>query len=117
MHVLRTLDDAVALRTALRDGSPRVVIVGAGFLGAEVASTCRAMGLEVTVLDGAALPLAPVLGERIARCCAELHADHGTDVRRGASVARLHTAPDGPGRAASPGSSSTTAASCPPTSS
>jgi len=98
VHVLRTLDDAVALRTALRDGSPRVVIVGAGFIGAEVASTCRAMGLEVTVLDGAALPLAPVLGERIARCCAELHADHGTDVRRGASVARLHTAPEGRGR-------------------
>ena len=52
VHVLRTLDDAVALRAALRDGAPRVAIVGAGFIGAEVASTCRALGLEVTVLDG-----------------------------------------------------------------
>jgi NADPH-dependent 2,4-dienoyl-CoA reductase/sulfur reductase-like enzyme len=93
VHVLRTLDDAVALRTALRTGSPRVVVVGAGFIGAEVASTCRGMGLEVTVLDGAALPLEPLLGERIARCCVDLHAEHGTEVRRGTAVARLHTAP------------------------
>lgn len=93
VHVLRTLDDAVTLRTALRDGSPRVVVVGAGFIGAEVASTCRGLGLEVTVLDGAALPLGPLLGERIARCCVDLHTDHGTEVRRGTAVARLHTGP------------------------
>ncbi|MCD2194684.1 FAD-dependent oxidoreductase [Actinomycetospora endophytica] len=93
VHVLRTLDDAVALRSALHDGSPRVVVVGAGFIGAEVASTCRRLGLEVTVLDAATLPLEPLLGERIARCCVELHTDHGTEVRRGTSVARLRTGP------------------------
>ena len=74
-----------------------MVVVGAGFLGAEVASTCRGLGLEVTLLDAAPLPLAPLLGERIARCCAGLHAAHGTDVRHGRSVARLRTAPSGRG--------------------
>jgi NADPH-dependent 2,4-dienoyl-CoA reductase/sulfur reductase-like enzyme len=97
VHVLRTLDDAVALRAALADSAPRVVVVGAGFLGAEVASTCRGMGLDVTLLDAAALPLAPLLGERIARCCAALHAAHDTDVRHGRAVARLHTAASGRG--------------------
>jgi NADPH-dependent 2,4-dienoyl-CoA reductase/sulfur reductase-like enzyme len=97
VHVLRTLDDAVALRAALADSTPRVVVVGAGFLGAEVASTCCGMGLDVTLLDAAALPLAPLLGERIARCCAALHAAHDTDVRHGRAVARLHTAASGRG--------------------
>lgn len=96
VHVLRTLDDAVALRTAL-SGRPHVVVVGAGFLGAEVASTCRGLSCEVTLLDATPLPLAPLLGERVARCCAEQHADHGTDVRLGRSVARLRTAPSGTG--------------------
>ncbi|MFC5140423.1 NAD(P)/FAD-dependent oxidoreductase [Actinomycetospora rhizophila] len=93
VHTLRTLDDALALRRALRDGSPRVAIVGGGFIGAEVASTCRAMGLEVTVLDGLPLPLAPVLGPRIARSCVDLHAEHGTDLRANAAVAGLATVP------------------------
>jgi NADPH-dependent 2,4-dienoyl-CoA reductase/sulfur reductase-like enzyme len=97
VHVLRTLDDAVALRTALTGSSPRVVIVGGGFLGAEVASTCRGMDLDVTLLDASALPLAPLLGERIARCCAALHTTHGTDVRHGRSVARLVTVAAGRG--------------------
>jgi NADPH-dependent 2,4-dienoyl-CoA reductase/sulfur reductase-like enzyme len=93
VHTLRTLDDAVALRRDLRDGSPRVVIVGGGFIGAEVASTCRAMGLQVTVLDGLPLPLAPVLGPRIARSCVDLHAVHGTELRPGTSVSGLATVP------------------------
>ncbi|GLZ48816.1 pyridine nucleotide-disulfide oxidoreductase [Actinomycetospora sp. NBRC 106375] len=98
VHALRTLDDARALRRALREGSPRVVIVGAGFIGAEVASTCRAMGLEVTVLDGLPLPLAPVLGERIARGCVDLHAAHGTELLPSTAVAGLATVPAGEGR-------------------
>ncbi|MEJ2885774.1 NAD(P)/FAD-dependent oxidoreductase [Actinomycetospora aeridis] len=93
VHTLRTLDDALALGAALRAGSPRVAIVGGGFIGAEVASTCRSMGLEVTVLDGLPLPLAPVLGPRIARSCVDLHAGHGTDLRPGAAVAGLATVP------------------------
>jgi len=98
VHVLRTLDDARALRRALRDGDPRVAIVGAGFIGAEVASTCRALGLEVTVLDGTDLPLAPALGPRIARSCVDLHAAHGTSLQVGAAVAGLATVPSGEGR-------------------
>jgi NADPH-dependent 2,4-dienoyl-CoA reductase/sulfur reductase-like enzyme len=97
VHSLRTLDDALALRAALRDGSPRVVVVGGGFIGAEVASTCRAMGLGVTVLDGLPLPLEPVLGPSIARHCVGLHAEHGTDLRPGASVSGLATVPTGGG--------------------
>ncbi|GAA2839729.1 NAD(P)/FAD-dependent oxidoreductase [Crossiella cryophila] len=77
VHVLRTLDDAVALRADLVEGSPRVVVVGAGFIGAEVAATCAALGLHVTIVEAAPLPLAPVLGREMAAHCLGLHADHG----------------------------------------
>ncbi len=85
---LRTVDDAVALRSALVPGV-RVVIVGAGFIGAEVASTCRSLGLDVTVLEALPAPLAPVLGPELAAVCARLHADHGTDLRCGVAVSSL----------------------------
>ncbi|WP_460442492.1 NAD(P)/FAD-dependent oxidoreductase [Amycolatopsis stemonae] len=90
-HTLRTLDDAVALRAALVPGA-RVAIVGAGFIGAEVASTCRSLGLEVTVLEALPAPLAPVLGPELAAVCARLHADHGTDLRCGVRVSGLSPA-------------------------
>ncbi len=91
VHTLRTLDDALALRSSL-EGSPRVVIVGAGFIGAEVASTCRGLGLEVTVLEALPAPLAPVLGPELAAVCAGLHASGGTSLRCGAMVDSLVTA-------------------------
>jgi 3-phenylpropionate/trans-cinnamate dioxygenase ferredoxin reductase subunit len=97
VHTLRTLDDAQALRDEL-GRNPRVVIVGAGFIGAEVASTCRALGLEVTVLDGLELPLAPVLGPTIARSCVALHAEHGTTLHAGTAVAGFSTASTATGR-------------------
>ncbi len=84
-HTLRTVDDAVALRASLVPGA-RVVIVGAGFIGAEVASTCRSLGLDVVVLEAMAAPLAPVLGPSLAAVCARLHLDHGTDLRCGVQV-------------------------------
>jgi NADPH-dependent 2,4-dienoyl-CoA reductase/sulfur reductase-like enzyme len=87
-HTLRTIDDALALRAALVPGV-RVVIVGAGFIGAEVASTCRALGLDVVVLEALSAPLAPVLGTELAAVCARLHADHGTDLRCGVRVESL----------------------------
>ncbi|WP_290058112.1 NAD(P)/FAD-dependent oxidoreductase [Amycolatopsis solani] len=89
--VLRTLDDAVALRAALVPGV-RVAIVGAGFIGAEVASTCRSLGLDVVVLEALAAPLAPVLGASLAAVCARLHRDHGTDLRCGVQVTGLSPA-------------------------
>jgi NADPH-dependent 2,4-dienoyl-CoA reductase/sulfur reductase-like enzyme len=87
-HTLRTIDDAVSLRAALVPGV-RVVIVGAGFIGAEVASTCRSLGLDVVVLEALAAPLAPVLGPELSAVCARLHADHGTDLRCGVQVESL----------------------------
>ncbi|WP_158892496.1 NAD(P)/FAD-dependent oxidoreductase [Amycolatopsis anabasis] len=88
VHTLRTLDDALALRRALEDAA-RVVVIGAGFLGAEVASTCRALGRDVTVVEAAPVPLAGVLGERMGRACARLHAEHGVRLLTGAGVAEL----------------------------
>ncbi|MEV4150637.1 FAD-dependent oxidoreductase [Amycolatopsis sp. NPDC049691] len=91
VHTLRTVDDALALREALVPGV-RVVVIGAGFIGAEVASTCRSLGLDVTVLEALAAPMAPVLGPELAAVCARLHADHGTDLRCGVSVTAVDAA-------------------------
>jgi NADPH-dependent 2,4-dienoyl-CoA reductase/sulfur reductase-like enzyme len=90
-HTLRTIDDALALRAALVPGV-RVAIVGAGFIGAEVASTCRSLGLDVVVLEALPLPLTPVLGPELAAVCARLHAEHGTDLRCGVSVTGMDAA-------------------------
>lgn len=89
VHTLRTLDDAVALRAALRPGA-RVVVVGAGFVGAEVASTCHALGLDVTVVEALEVPLAHVIGPELGKVCAALHTDHGIRLCCGAGVERLH---------------------------
>ena len=88
VHVLRTLDDAVRLRADLtRAGS--LVVVGAGFVGAEVASSARAMGLEVTVVEALPTPLSGPLGPQMGAVCARLHSDHGVHLRTGVGVARL----------------------------
>ncbi|MFC7327116.1 NAD(P)/FAD-dependent oxidoreductase [Marinactinospora rubrisoli] len=89
VHTLRTLDDAEALRAGLSRGRPSVVIVGGSFIGAEIASSCAALGLDVTVVEAAPLPLAPVLGTPMARVCAGLHADHGVRLMCGVQVAGL----------------------------
>ena len=86
MHVLRTLDDAVALRDDLAH-SPSVVVVGAGFIGAEVAATCRSRGLRVTVLEALPTPMARGLGTALGDTLAGLHRDHGVDLRTGIGVA------------------------------
>ena len=88
VHVLRTVDDAVALGADLRPGAS-LVVIGAGFIGAEVASTARTLGLEVTVVEGLPVPLAGPLGAQMGAVCAELHADHGTRLLTGVGVARL----------------------------
>ena len=87
VHVLRELDDALALRAAF-DQRPRVAIVGAGFIGCEVAQTARKEGLEVTLIDIAPTPMLP-LGPELGAWCAELHRDHGVDLRLGTGVAGL----------------------------
>ncbi|MBM4362602.1 MAG: FAD-dependent oxidoreductase [Deltaproteobacteria bacterium] len=87
VFALRTLDDAMRLRASLARG-PRVAIVGAGFIGLEVAASCRALGLEVTVVEAARTPLAP-LGEVVGEGIAELHRERGVALHLGASVARV----------------------------
>ncbi|MGW6936983.1 NAD(P)/FAD-dependent oxidoreductase [Lentzea sp. NPDC054927] len=86
VHTLRTLDDAVALRADLQPGA-RIVVIGAGWIGAEVASTCRSLGLEVTVVEAAPIPMERALGPTLGSLCADLHADHGVDLRLGVGVA------------------------------
>jgi NADPH-dependent 2,4-dienoyl-CoA reductase/sulfur reductase-like enzyme len=83
---LRTLDDAVALRTALTGGVERLVVIGAGFIGAEVASTAKALGVDVTVVEMLPIPLGRVLGPEIGVVCGELHLDHGVRLRCGVGV-------------------------------
>jgi NADPH-dependent 2,4-dienoyl-CoA reductase/sulfur reductase-like enzyme len=88
VHVLRTLDDALALRTALLAG-PRLVIVGDGVLGAEVAATARGMGLSVTLAGPQAAPLASQFGPFVAGLLADLHASQGVALRLGRAVTGL----------------------------
>ncbi|MBO8190199.1 FAD-dependent oxidoreductase [Streptomyces oryzae] len=89
VHTLRTLDDAQALRDDLARGPARVVVIGGGFIGAEVASSCAVLGHDVTVVEAAPLPLVPQLGEEMAQVCAGLHADHGVTLVTGTGVAGL----------------------------
>jgi NADPH-dependent 2,4-dienoyl-CoA reductase/sulfur reductase-like enzyme len=86
LFVLRTVDDALAIRAEL-DASPRVLVVGAGFIGSEVAATCRLRGLDVTVLEALPAPLVRGLGPVLGAVCGELHRDHGVDLRLGVGVA------------------------------
>jgi 3-phenylpropionate/trans-cinnamate dioxygenase ferredoxin reductase component len=86
IHVVRTLDDSLALAAELRAGPRRVVIVGAGFVGAEVASTCRALGLPVTVIEGLSVPMERALGQETGLAMARLQLDHGVDLRLGTTV-------------------------------
>ena len=83
--VLRGLDDAIALRRELMN-APRVAIVGAGFIGLEVAASCRARGLHVTVIESLPVPLSPALGPAFCEMVAAMHRDHGVDLRTGVAV-------------------------------
>jgi 3-phenylpropionate/trans-cinnamate dioxygenase ferredoxin reductase subunit len=82
MHLLRTMDDALALRAQLLAG-PRVVVVGAGFLGAEVAATARQLGLQVTLADPLPEPMHRQFGAQVGALVARLHRDHGVRLARG----------------------------------
>ena len=88
VHTLRTLDDARALRDELALGG-RLVVIGGGFIGAEVASTARALGLDVTIVEAAPTPLAGPLGESMGALVSALHADHGVRLSCGVGVKGL----------------------------
>ena len=83
--VLRSLDDAIALRGELMNAS-RVAIVGAGFIGLEVAASCRARGLHVTVIEALPVPLSAILAPSLCEMVAAMHRDHGVDLRTGVVV-------------------------------
>ncbi len=86
---LRTLADARALAEALHAGA-RVVVVGAGFIGQEVAATARRLGAEVTIIEAALSPLAVVLGEQLGGWFAEFHRQESIEVLVSARIARFH---------------------------
>jgi NADPH-dependent 2,4-dienoyl-CoA reductase/sulfur reductase-like enzyme len=83
--MLRTVEDCLTIRERL-SSRPRVVVVGGGFIGAEVAASCRSMGLDVVIIEKAASPLLAALGKELAPRWAELHRQHGVDLRLGVGV-------------------------------
>jgi NADPH-dependent 2,4-dienoyl-CoA reductase/sulfur reductase-like enzyme len=89
VHTLRTLEDCFALGAAVSAPATRLVVVGAGFIGSEVAATCSGLGARVTVVEALPVPLARVLGDRMGAACGALHADHGVELRTGVGVAGL----------------------------
>jgi NADPH-dependent 2,4-dienoyl-CoA reductase/sulfur reductase-like enzyme len=86
---LRGREDTMRLRRELAAGPRRVLVIGAGFTGSEIASVCRGLGLSVTVTERAASPLAGALGGTIGAIAARLQREHGVDLRCGVSVASL----------------------------
>ncbi|WOP17423.1 NAD(P)/FAD-dependent oxidoreductase [Raineyella sp. LH-20] len=88
IHVVRTLDDARELRADLDAGGP-VVVIGAGFIGAEVAATARTLGLEVVLVDPLPTPMNRAMEPGIGDIVIGLHRRHGVDCRFGRSVATI----------------------------
>jgi NADPH-dependent 2,4-dienoyl-CoA reductase/sulfur reductase-like enzyme len=89
VHTLRTLEDARRLRAELRPGA-RLAIVGAGFIGQEVAATARRRGVDVTIVEALDTPLERILGVRLGGWFADLHAEEGVEVLTGVGLAGAH---------------------------
>lgn len=94
VHYLRTYEDAVGLNNVLSDGAS-LAIVGAGWIGLEVAAGARQRGVNVTVVETARQPLMAALGETVGEVFATLHRDHGVDLRLETQVEEITTAADG----------------------
>ncbi|MGW4771668.1 NAD(P)/FAD-dependent oxidoreductase [Nocardia sp. NPDC004278] len=90
VYTLRTIGDSDTL-IELFGTARRLVIIGAGWIGLEVASAARAAQVEVTIVESAELPLLAALGPEMARVFAQLHRDHGVDFRFGAQVSEIIT--------------------------
>ncbi|MBB3665505.1 3-phenylpropionate/trans-cinnamate dioxygenase ferredoxin reductase subunit [Prauserella sediminis] len=93
VHVLRTIADSLGIRAAIADGR-RLVVVGAGFIGCEVAASARRAGVDVDLVERLSLPLVQVLGEAGGRRAAELHREHGVRLHLGTGATPV-TGPDG----------------------
>jgi 3-phenylpropionate/trans-cinnamate dioxygenase ferredoxin reductase subunit len=94
VHYLRTIADSDAIRARIQAGG-RMVVIGAGWIGSEVAASARQGGMEVTLLDRFEVPLEGVLGPEMGRLFADLHRDHGVEIVGGAAVEAI----EGDGRA------------------
>ncbi|WP_218131355.1 FAD-dependent oxidoreductase [Nocardioides sp. YR527] len=88
VHTLRTVSDALALKERLRPGR-RLVVVGAGFVGAEVAAAANGLGVHVTLLESAPVPLAAAVGDATGRFLAAMHRDHGVGIRADVRVTEI----------------------------
>jgi 3-phenylpropionate/trans-cinnamate dioxygenase ferredoxin reductase subunit len=94
VHLLRTVEDSDAIRAAL-DAGGRLVVIGAGWIGCEVAASARQRGMEVTIVEPLSLPLERVLGPQLGAFYRDVHAAHGVDLRLGTGVEAI----EGDGRA------------------
>ena len=94
VHVLRTLADALALRRELRPGR-RLVVVGAGFIGGEVATSASTQGVDVAVVEAATVPLERVLGQEVGGMIADRYREQGIELRLGAGLAGFRRGPEG----------------------
>jgi 3-phenylpropionate/trans-cinnamate dioxygenase ferredoxin reductase subunit len=90
VHVLRTIRDAAALRIRLGQGTS-LVVIGGGFVGAEVASTARGLGVDVVMLESEEVPFARVLGTEVGRVLAARYREHGVQLRTSALAAGFRT--------------------------
>jgi len=88
IRVLRSFDESMALREHA-SAAQRAVVIGAGFIGCEVAASLRSLGVDVVLVEPQPTPLAAVLGEQIGELVARLHRDEGVDVRLGLGVAEV----------------------------
>jgi len=95
VFTLRTRDDAGRLAERLASGPRRVLVIGAGFTGSEIASACRERGIEVTVTERGAAPLVGALGGTLAMLATGLQLAHGVDLRCGVTVTALRGDDDG----------------------
>ena len=91
---LRTLDDARRLRRLLAEGARRVLVVGGGFIGLEVAASCRSLRCQVTLVEPLDQPLVRILGPEVGLAVADLHRSNGVDVRVGVGVAAVEALGD-----------------------
>jgi NADPH-dependent 2,4-dienoyl-CoA reductase/sulfur reductase-like enzyme len=88
VHALRTADDAERIRDALHAGA-RTVVVGAGFIGSEIASAARKRGLPVTIVETQPVPLVRSVGEETGQVCAAMHRENGTELLSGVQVSSV----------------------------
>lgn len=89
VHYLRTLDDSMSLQNELKAGGKKLVLIGSGWIGMEVAATARTLGNEVTILERDPIPLAIALGDELGTLFAEMHKAHGVDLHTSVIVDKI----------------------------